>query len=399
MRSMFPSFCTICALAMLHYTLVDSTQAFAGSADEDQAEMVRVLEDMKKFQKRNSWDVVEKKYQELLTYKKGVPTYEMHFLGALAASNRGDVGTVKERLELALAQQEVAEGREWYTSIDANYAKVLLKVPGKIESIPELQIASVPFFPEQQQAIAFSQQQLQENRKFEGYLPFGDYTLGFSKFTVAPGQAMQTVVASDTVTMASNQTDKPDTPKTKTPISIAVTPRVDLGFALSQAGEDDTAMTAVSFGGMGSRVGVGSNIFFTDKIGLVAEVGYNGIFAGGEEPASKLATEFGYQASPTKYNGTFGWLGASFATPSMQVTVGPVVEYAVVETQGLNVAGLEYAVAKGSLVSAGVSGSIGYYAFGLGEKLQGGFSTQVGSQTDGSRMYNWGQIAFSIRGK
>ena len=61
------------------------------------------------------------------------------------------------------------------------------KVSKKLETVPELTIAMMPFLPDQQLALAFAQQMIQDNRKFQGYLPFGDYQMGETSFSVSQG--------------------------------------------------------------------------------------------------------------------------------------------------------------------------------------------------------------------
>ena len=79
----------------------------SGSAEAEQAEMQRILEDMKQFREQGNWVAVEKKYQRILGFSKGTPTFEMHVLGAEAASNQGNVSQVKVRLTKALEVEEV----------------------------------------------------------------------------------------------------------------------------------------------------------------------------------------------------------------------------------------------------------------------------------------------------
>ena len=83
---------------------------------------------------------------------------------------------MKNRLVKALAIEETERVRQWHDSIDATYALVTIKVSKKFETVPELSIAMMPFMPDQQLALAFAQTTIQQNRKFEGYVP-GDYTI------------------------------------------------------------------------------------------------------------------------------------------------------------------------------------------------------------------------------
>ena len=101
---------------------------------------------------------------------------------------------MKTRLTKALATEETDKIRQWHDSIDATYAPITIKVSKKLETVPELTIAMMPFLPDQQLALAFAQQMIQDNRKFEGYLPFGDYTMGETSFSVSQGDSDVVVV-------------------------------------------------------------------------------------------------------------------------------------------------------------------------------------------------------------
>ena len=87
---------------------------------------------------------------------------------------------------------------------------------------------------------------------------------------------------------------------------------------------------------MGAGVGVGMGYGLTDTLSLVAEVGYHGSFGAGEA-ATLAGLVGGYDVTPTIYNGAFGWLAASMTFKDIEVLVGPITEFASVQTQGINV--------------------------------------------------------------
>ncbi len=389
--------------------------ASAASVEEEQAEMARILEDMKQFRENANWTVVEKRYLQLSEFKKAQPTVEMHLLGAEAASNLGNVAAVHERLGLALALEGSDKTRQWYESIDASYAPVTIKVPKKFETVPELTIAMMPFFPDQQLALAFAQQQIQENRKFQGYIPFGEYTIAGSTFTVAQGDRDIVVVAkpvgaakSDVVAdkQDSGNPNKGNKQQKPSKDSSGTGLRLDLGVAGASAAESSEAGQAQGFGGVGTRIGVGINYGLGESFGLVAEVGYHGSFGAGEAPQLSGITSVGYDATPTLYNGAFGWLAASKSFGDIEVLVGPVTEFASVQTQGLNLDASsveytqgqgDYVPVQGSILASGLSGGITYAGMSVGEGLLGGVSTYVGAQSDGARWYTWGQVSLTIK--
>ena len=126
-----------------------SSVAFADSAEAEQAEMERILEDMKQFREQANWVIVDKKYAQLMEFSKGTPTYEMHVLGAEAASNLGNVsayGLVRNALEI----EEVAKTRQWYASIEQSFAPVTIKAS---KNWKPLQMQTMMPFPDQQLAL------------------------------------------------------------------------------------------------------------------------------------------------------------------------------------------------------------------------------------------------------
>ena len=54
-------------------TVMMTSVVYAATEQEEQAEVVRIYEDMQKFKKRGNWEAVERKYQEMLKYKKAKP--------------------------------------------------------------------------------------------------------------------------------------------------------------------------------------------------------------------------------------------------------------------------------------------------------------------------------------
>ena len=373
-----------------------SSVAFAESADAEQAEMERILEDMKQFREQANWVIVDKKYAQLLEFSKGEPTYEMHVLGAEAASNLGDVSAVRNRLEKALEIEEVAKTRQWYTSIEQSFSPVTIKVSKKLETTPELQIAMMPFFPEQQLAFTYAQEQLKKKGKFDGYLPFGDYTIGESTFNLTQGGDGFVVVV------------RPDggSAEPKTVSNSKFSYRLDMGFSAANAGESGVKGEALPFGGVGTRVGVGAVVPLTDSLSMVGQLGYHGMFGSGEAPTLNGLTQVGYDATPTIYHGVYTWLAGSVNLSDVEVMVGPTLEFASVQTQGLTVPNsqLEYSegqgdylTVEGALLASGLSAGVSYIAFDLGDGMNGGVSTFVGTQSDGSRWYSWGQVSFTLK--
>lgn len=393
-------------MSILTTVVLVGSVAYADSAEAEQAEMARILEDMKQFRESSNWVAVEKRYQQLSDFSKAEPTVEMYLLGAEASRNLGDVSEMKVRLTRALSIEETDRIRQWHDSIDATYAPVTIKVSKKFETVPELTIAMMPFLPDQQLALAFATQTIQEKRKFQGYVPFGDYTIAGSTFTVSQGDTGTVVVVKPDGNSAENSIAVNDSDQSKSRGGSSGL-RLDVGLAGSSAGSSQEAGQPVDFGGVGTRIGVGMGYGITDTISLVAEVGYHGSFGAGEaSPISGVVG--GYDATPTVYNGAFGWLAASMTFNDIEVLMGPVAEFAAVQTQGINptvdqveytVGQADYIPVQGSLLASGISGGITYAGMDVGDGLLGGVSTYVGSQSDGTRWYTWAQVALTIKGR
>ena len=392
-------------MSILATVVLVSSVAYADSAEAEQAEMARILEDMKQFRESSNWVAVEKRYQQLSDFSKGEPTVEMYLLGAEASRNLGNVSAMKVRLTRALAIEETSRIRQWHDSIDATYAPVTIKVSKKFETVPELTIAMVPFLPDQQLALAFAKQTIQEKRKFQGYVPFGDYTIAGSTFTVSQGDTGTVVVVKPDGNSAGESVAVNEQDQSQSDGSSVL--RLDFGLSGSSAGSSDAAGQPVDFGGVGTRIGVGVGYGITDTLSLVAEVGYHGSFGAGEA-SSVSGIVGGYDATPTVYNGAFGWLAASMTFNDIEVLMGPIAEFATVQTQGINptvdqveytVGQADYIPVQGSLLASGISGGITYAGMDVGDGLLGGVSTYVGSQSDGTRWYTWAQVALTIKGR
>ena len=391
-------------MSLLATVILVHSVAYADSAEAEKAEMTRILEDMKQFREKGNWEAVEKRYQQLSDFSKADPTVEMYLLGAEASRNLGNVSEMKSRLTQALAIEETERVRQWYDSIDATYSIVTIKVSKKFETVPELAIGMMPFLPDQQLALAFAQQIIQQDRKFQGYLPFGDYTIAGTSFTVSQGSA-DTVVVKPEGGESSNDAVATAGQSRSDEGSSGL--RLDLGLAGSSAGSSAESGQPVDFSGVGTRIGVGMGYDITETVSVVAEVGYHGSFGAGEA-ATLSGVVVGYDATPTIYNGAFAWLAASMTLNDVEVLLGPITEFAMVQTQGINpTAGqVEYTVnqadyipVQGSLLASGISGGVTYAGMDVGDGLLGGVSTYVGTQSDGTRWYTWGQVSLTIKGR
>jgi len=148
-----------------------------------EAELTRLSNDLLKLVRRNEWKGVEGKYQEILALNGVEAKAEIHFWGAIAASNRGDTLVYLERLELALSLEP---GNQTYlgeiNGIYTNYGKVKITLP--YSEPVEFLVGMMPMAADQRNSIEFVRESLEDNKRHKGMLPIGEYTFNGTKYTV-----------------------------------------------------------------------------------------------------------------------------------------------------------------------------------------------------------------------
>ena len=85
--------------------------------------------------------------------------------------------------------------------------------------------------------------------------------------------------------------------------------------------------------------------------------------------------------------------------------MGPITEFASVQTQGINVSVDQVNILLDKRlytctrepIGFGLSGGVTYAGMDVGDGLLGGVSTYVGAQSDGTRWYTWGQVSLTIK--
>ena len=376
----------------------DGVDVITQMFEEEQAEIRRIYEDMLKFEKKGNWSAVEKRYQEVLRFKNGEIQHAIHLLGAQAANTRGDVSATKERLQRALEIEEVADTQTWLQSINASYATVDISVSKSYEVIPTLEAVEMPFLPDQQQAIAYAQEVLASGERFKGMLPFGEYTMGAATFSVQKQD--EDSVQKFKISEKGNAPKKAKEPKESKPKDgnrmLSVAPQLNIGFSGANAGASSVAQQADPFGGKGTRVSLGMAVP-VGEYALLTEMGYHGAFSGADD-ASVIVDNISYTTDTvgTQYHGFFLSMAAQMHLSSVDLSLGPIVEFAKVQTQGFGQ--FANASVEGELLAAGVVTGASYYALDLTDSYKAGVTTQLGWQSDSNRGYSWGQIAFTIKG-
>lgn len=174
------------------------------------AEVQRLAEEMNQLAVKNAWAGADRSYRRIETLGDGAfalaqDPAALHFLGAQAARNLGDIRRYKS-LALRAKTALLASGRTIddpqlqaveaeVAAIDQAYGAVTIAPRSKRsanakkgEAVgPELVPAVMPFAGDQRASIERARAQIVETGSFSGLLPAGAYTLGTESFTVIAG--------------------------------------------------------------------------------------------------------------------------------------------------------------------------------------------------------------------
>jgi hypothetical protein len=384
-------------LAPLAVGFALTAEARAGSLEE--GEHVRLSEEMRRFAKRNAWKGVETAYQELLDLEeKGVAlTYDDHYLAAQAARAMGDINAVHERLTKAMALQPSDEVVAWISELEASYGTVDLA--NRTKAPASLMAAQMPFAPDQRASIEAAAAQVSKEGRYQGLLPAGEYTFGSRAVSVKAGETSPSVALVEEKAA-------------REPVGIAyVGPRFSIGPTFTSAGDsspvswDADSLQPPGWSGAGGRAGVGVEMGFGRHLGMMAEVGWHGGFGSGPpaEDTAGIATALGepYEVKGSSLNAGYGFLGLGLRFGDWWLDAGPLwsvgsayTSEVVDESDGAACTGCVVA-AHGTLMAPGVMAGVSRAITRIGS-LQGALTLNAGGQNDGSRMYTWGQVAFTL---
>jgi hypothetical protein len=170
---------------MLHYMFLFFWTQFSAPAladDWQQAEYVRLSDEIHMLAKRQSWSGVERLYRACKNLDVEINADE-HLLAAHSAQASGDIKRTRERLLLVAQAREDRSAMDWLWSIDTQYKEVHLVT----DSGQTLQSLQVSLHPIASQAMKFAQEQILTNGLFSGYLPVGEYQLGHTSFHINEG--------------------------------------------------------------------------------------------------------------------------------------------------------------------------------------------------------------------
>jgi hypothetical protein len=364
--------------------LLTSDTAHAGDAAAE-AEHTRLAEEMRRLAGRNVWRGVDEAYKNMLALEKQgvVLSYDDHWIGAQAARDLGHITQVYNRLVRARDVQKTDEAQSWIDQIEASFGKVKLAVDARWEGEAALAPKVVPFAPDQRAAIGSAQIRVKEAGMYEGLLPFGEYTFADKTFTVTADGVLELTLAPEGVA------------KVRAPVQ------------------------ADGFGGMALRAGVGWEVQVAENVGVLAQVGYHGLYGGAEgstavddllgnpytDPTGDRMQLFYLWGAGTLWLGELGIsLGPTWAGGSAQ-TAGTLNGCTSGKGSTCDSGGAAYgndgstgARVSGDVFTGGGTLGLTYNLFDFpGMKSgRGGISLYGGAQSDLVRLYPWGQIAFSI---
>ncbi len=377
--------------------------ALAGEVEA--AKHVQIQEEMQSLAKRNAWTGVERGFQELEQLAlDGEPLgYEDYYLGAQAAQALGNMGECESRLKLALGLRDSPEVISWLENLDKNYGPVSLSFERGVKQA-ELEIAAMPFAPEQRKTIEVAQARLAEDRRFEGLLPIGQYTFGGNEFTIVEGDLGEDLLKIHLTEDAVVSQDSSEGFR-----FTYVGPRAQLGAAYTVAGTPEGSQQPPSFGGLGARLGAGLEVGLGIRFGAMVEVGYQNLIS---------PSDTGYGDS---LHLGYGMLGGSYRVKDIWLGAGGIFAAGVSKASGINDVdsvnsdcpfgstdeSCSWVAAipeddrgaypwSGNVRPAGLQLSASYAVIDIGDSLAGAITLTGGALFDPDRSYPWGQLAFTV---
>lgn len=396
----------------LALALLPAGAAYAGQVEV--AEHQRISEELRKLAQRGNWSAVNDQFRALEALEaRGEPITPKEFeLGAEAARAAGDIANAVDRLRRGARAGGTPEIIAALEDLEARFGPARVTVDPKYIADRTLAADSPPMAPDERAAIEFANKALTSG-SFEGLLPKGLYSVGGKTFAATPGGAAEGVILAPAPGGAVRTPGEP--------FKLAwAGPRVSVGVAYTQAGAASTqalakeGYQAVPFGGVGARAGLGMDVGLTKSFGLVAMVGYHGLYGGGTDAAlsgDDGGPVVGAVPGDAMHLG-YGWLGATLRAGDFAVSVGP--EWGI---GAARVLGVEWPCAQdtldcggagsltqssaagqrvaGSVTAGGGAGSIGYGFLPVGG-LRGGLALEGGALTDGARWYPWGELALTL---
>ncbi len=162
-------------------SLALSTSASAVTAEE--AEEIRLTEEMRALARRNIWVGVDRMYRALVELGAEL-TGTQHLEGAYAAQDLGEIQACYDRLRAAARMEPTREVIDWLWAIDTQYGQV--EITATIGA--QLSVSEQPLEAVKRKAVEEAALSLAEEGRFVGMLPAGEYLVGSEVMQVTSGR-------------------------------------------------------------------------------------------------------------------------------------------------------------------------------------------------------------------
>ncbi len=162
------------------------------SGEDPSKEVNRLQDEMLKLSKKGAWTGVARKYRDIeaLGWELAKPDYH-----ALAAQAEMRTVGVTEHYESLLRRGVDAGSQQAEAELNLlrdNYRRVAISPGGFLGGLfkgkPTLERAQMPFGPDHRRTVELAQTTLEDSKRFDGFLPFGEYTLNGEPVDVTAGQ-------------------------------------------------------------------------------------------------------------------------------------------------------------------------------------------------------------------
>jgi hypothetical protein len=398
------------ALVLLALATALGTPALAA----DDAEVVRLREEMQKRVQNSQWSGAERAFSRLeaeVADEPGALSPDDWQLGASIARNLGDMAGVQRRLQVAFDLEPTDALRSELQQIAATYGPIRVEVASGYAGELSLTATPAPFESDKRKFIDAAAARLEEERTFDGLIPIGRYTIAGEPVEVTTGaiDTLRVTVAGDgTITRDRIQGGGgSEAPGLEAHATLGV------GFgALTAASR---GLQPEPFSGLGLRIGGGVDAWIGPTLGIRVELGYQNVLGGGAEDLSG-----GASLPADQIHQGYVWLGGTWRAGPLDVAVGPQVGLGVARANGIDgeawaarcadtpedaaCRGLSVATADDlATTSLGgrmltVGGTLGAtWEFLPDAPARPALGLTGGALADGRRLLPWGQLALSVR--
>ncbi len=303
----------VAIVAFFGWAAPQAARAADPSAQETQAEQDFLRRDMQRLADRGVWQGVERRYRELCAMEaRGVVLLaESHLVAAEAARNLGDINGLVERL--LRARDAGADVNEAVTDVLSRFGQVKLLVETRTAPT-ELGVEAEPFALEARQAIAAARQALADDRRYEGYLPLGSYSLAGTRFQVHANEGALAIVAAPQPGQRRTRRQPRSTPaqrsrrrpgRSRQPRRAGPAGAAGRGRRRSRGGR--SRPLPHSSGGLPAPGQPGARLPFGEGWALRLEAGWTALLASGSQIQLGLA-----QAGISKDAAGFSWMAGAF---------------------------------------------------------------------------------------